>query len=72
MATAFGARPSSLAGIRDPYWAYCLDEAVLDYMARLKEGQRLKPPKAADNRKLIDALEGGAMHGGFGKGRRKP
>jgi len=72
MAAAFGARPSQLAGIRDPYWAYCLDEAVLDYMARLKDGQKLKPPKAADSRRLIEALEGGAKHGGSGEGRRKP
>ena len=64
MATAYAAPPSRLIGLDDPYAAYCLDEAICDYMARLREGQKLRPMKAPNNRALIDAMEGGASLGG--------
>ena len=66
MATAYHAPPSRLIGLEDPYEAYCLDEAVCDYIARLRGGEKLRPPKAPDNRALIEAMEGGASRGGRG------
>ena len=64
MAAAYGQTPSKLAGLDDPYEAYCLDEAILDYRTRLEGGQKLRPPRAPDNRALIEAMEGGASRGG--------
>jgi hypothetical protein len=57
MAATFLARPSQILNLDDPYEAWCLDEAVCDYLARLRAGQRLRPPKTADNRALIEALQ---------------
>ena len=59
MAAAYRARPSGLIGLKSGYAAYCLDEAVADYIGRLQAGQKLRPPKAADNRELIDKMTGG-------------
>ncbi len=56
MAATYAARPSGIVKLDDPYEAWCLDEAVCEYLARLRAGQRLKPPKPADNRALIGAL----------------
>jgi hypothetical protein len=59
MATAYHTPPSKLIRLRDPYSAYCLDEAIADYAGRIQSGQKLKPAKTADNRQLIDKLTGG-------------
>lgn len=72
MASAYAAAPSKLIGLEDPYEAYCLDEAICDYMARLRGGQALRPAKTPDNRALIEAMEGGASHGGRRVGRGQP
>lgn len=72
MAETYAAPPSKLIGLDDPYAAYCLDEAICDYMARLRSGQTLRPAKSPDNRALIEAIEGGAAHGGRGKGCGQP
>ena len=72
MASAFAAPPSKLIGLDDPYEAYCLDEAVCDYMTRLASGQKLRPAKAPGNRALIEAMEGGVSHDGRGNGHRQP
>ena len=72
MAAAYRARPSSLAGVRDPYAAYCLDEAVCEYAGRLRSGQALRPAARADNRELIETMKGGASHGGRRTGRGQP
>jgi len=61
-----------MIGLEDPYEAYCLDEALCEYIARIEAGQTLRPPRAADNRKLIDAMKGGASHAGRRKGRGQP
>ena len=72
MASAYAVAPSKLIGLDDPYEAYCLDEAICDYMARLRGGQALRPAKTPDNRALIEAMEGGASHGGRRVGRGQP
>ena len=72
MAAAYAMPPSRLVGLDDPYEAFCLDEAICDYMARLKGGQALRPAKSPDNRALIEAMEGGASHGGRRNGRGQP
>ncbi len=72
MATAYAIPPSRLIGLDDPYEAFCLDEAICDYMARLRGGQALRPAKSPNNRALIEAMEGGASHSGRGIGRRQP
>jgi len=53
MAQLYHARPSSLAGIEDPYLAYCLDEAVAHYIGRIKLKHKLRPPKTKDNSELL-------------------
>ena len=58
MAQTYQTPPSRLTGITDPYAAYCLDEAVADYIGRVWDKQRLRPPKKTDNRDLIKALGG--------------
>jgi len=72
MAAAFHQTPSRLIGLEDPYEAYCLDEAICDYMARMHGGQKLRPPRAAGNHALIEAMEGGASHGGRRTGCGQP
>lgn len=72
MAAAYAVPPSKLIGLDDPYEAYCLDEAICDYMARLGGGQALRPAKSPDNRALIEAMEGGASHDGRRIGRGQP
>jgi len=72
MSAAYATPPSRLIGLDDPYAAYCLDEAVCDYMARLRGGQALRPVKSPDNRALIEAMEGGVSRGGRGTGRGQP
>ena len=72
MAAAYAIPPSKLIKLDDPYEAYCLDEAICDYRARLGRGQALRPAKSPDNRALIEAMEGGATHGGCGNGRGQP
>jgi hypothetical protein len=72
MAAAFHVAPSSLLKLSDPYEAYCLDEAVCDYIARLSAGQKLRPLKTNDNQALIEAMEGGETRGGRRIGRRQP
>ena len=58
MAQAYQTPPSTLAGLDDPYEAYCLNEAIADYIGRLQAKQRLKPPKKDNNRELIATLGG--------------
>lgn len=58
MARLYQTPPSRLAGIDDPYAAYCLDEAIADYIGRIDAKQRLKPPKTDNNRELIAAMGG--------------
>jgi len=58
MAQLYQTPPSKLTGIEDSYEAYCLDEAIADYIGRIREKQRLKPPKTTDNRKLIEEMGG--------------
>lgn len=58
MAQTYQTPPSRLAGIDDPYAAYCLDEAIADYIGRLRDKQRLRPPKRDNNADLIRALGG--------------
>jgi hypothetical protein len=72
MAAVYCQPPSRLAGLDDFYEAYCLDEAILDYTARLRAGQKLRPPKATDNRGLIKAMKEGASHGGRRSCRGQP
>jgi hypothetical protein len=72
MSAAYGTAPSKLVWLDDPYEAFCLDEAICDYTARLRGGQALRPAKSPDNRALIEAMEGGASHGGRRIGRGQP
>ena len=59
MATAYNTPPSRLLGIRDQYAAYCLDEAIAEYIARIRAGHKLRPPKTTDNNELIRKMQGG-------------
>lgn len=59
MAQTYSAAPSRLAGIEDPYEAYCLDEAIADYIGRIRAKQKLRPPKSSDNAELIRKMGGG-------------
>lgn len=54
LAETYRTPPSQLLRIEDTYAAWCLDEAVADYIARLREGQR---PRAADADKPEGNLE---------------
>jgi hypothetical protein len=48
-------------GMDDPYQAYCLDEAIAQYIGRIRSGQTPRPAKAQDNRALIEAMKGGSL-----------
>ncbi len=57
MAAALQCRPSALAGINDPYEAWCLDEAVCQIIAARRSKRRLKPRhKGQGNTELIRQL----------------
>jgi hypothetical protein len=58
MARLYQQPPSRLAGIEDPYAAYCLDEAIADYIGRVDKKQKLRPEKKDNNRELIAAMGG--------------
>jgi len=58
MARAYNTPPSHLMGIDDPYAAYCLDEAIADYIGRIGAGEKLRPPKTTDNSELIRSMGG--------------
>ena len=53
MAQTYNTAPSRLAALEDPYAAYCLDEAIADYIGRIRAKQKLRPPKSTDNTELI-------------------
>lgn len=69
MAQLYKARPSQLAGIDDPYAAWCLDEAITEYTMRRRGKQRLKPPETTDNAALIAKMARKEQsHDGRGRG----
>ncbi len=53
MAKTFRTRPSKLAGIKDDYVAWCIDQAIAEYIARIRAGHKLRPPETSDNAVLI-------------------
>lgn len=59
MAQTYNTPPSRLAAIKDPYVAYCLDEAIADYIGRIHAKQKLRPPRSTDNTELIRRMGGG-------------
>jgi len=48
--------PSRLLQIPDPYAAWCLDEAVAYLMMRLHNGDKLRPKRTKDNRRLLEEM----------------
>lgn len=42
MSKLYGVRPSEIMALREPYDAYCFDEAVAHIIARIKEGEKPK------------------------------
>lgn len=56
MAHTYRTRPSRLLGIEDAYAAWCLDQAIAEYIVRVKAGHRLRPAATSDNKKLIDQM----------------
>ncbi len=72
MARTYRVRPSQLVALENPYEAYCLDEALCEYIARIENGQALRPTRAGDNRELIETMKGGASHAGRRTGRGQP
>ena len=59
MAQLYQARPSRIAGIDDPYEAWCLDEVITEYIVRIQKGQKPRPKKTDNNDALIKKLKGG-------------
>ena len=48
--------PSQLLHLTDPYQAWCLDEAIAHLRLRLERKDRLRPPKATNNRETLKRL----------------
>ena len=57
MALMYKATPSSLLAIDDPYAAWCIDQAITEYILRIRAGQKLLPPDTQDNTALIKKMQ---------------
>ena len=56
MSRLYRRAPSELTHLTDPYSAWCLDEAIAHLRLRLERGDKLRPPKATNNRETLKRL----------------
>jgi hypothetical protein len=56
MAEVYKAKPSEIVRVDDPFEAWCLDQAIAIYTARIRRKDKLRPPVTDNNDALLAKL----------------